>query len=76
MNEASGEEAIVTASLLHDIGHLILDERSENSDFLVTDLNHEVVGKRYGSLNMSRAVLHDHKVTKWNQYGPKRDAKF
>lgn len=32
------------AALLHDIGHLMLDEHDQNSDFLDTDLRHEIVG--------------------------------
>jgi phosphonate degradation associated HDIG domain protein len=34
------------SALLHDIGHLLLDEHDGHSDFLDTDLRHEIVGAR------------------------------
>lgn len=34
------------AALLHDIGHLLLDEHDGHGDFLDTDLRHEIVGAR------------------------------
>lgn len=38
--------AIQVAALLHDIGHLLLDEHSQRADFLDGDMRHEVVGAR------------------------------
>ena len=38
---------LITGALLHDIGHIILDEHSAREAFLNTDLNHEEVGARY-----------------------------
>ncbi|HCA87770.1 MAG TPA: hypothetical protein DEQ61_21280 [Streptomyces sp.] len=39
-------QALQVAALLHDIGHLVLDEHDERDDFLETDQRHEVVGAR------------------------------
>ena len=33
-----------TSALLHDIGHLLLDEHSKHEDFLESDLKHEEAG--------------------------------
>ena len=38
---------LVTSALLHDIGHIILDEHSAREAFLNTDLNHEEIGAQY-----------------------------
>ena len=38
---------LITGALLHDIGHIILDEHKAREAFLNTDLNHEEVGARY-----------------------------
>ena len=38
---------LITGALLHDIGHIILDEHSAREAFLNTDLNHEEVGALY-----------------------------
>ena len=32
---------------LHDIGHLLLDEHNENSEFLTKDKYHETIGYKY-----------------------------
>lgn len=37
-------DTVVVASLLHDVGHLLLDEHSGQADFLAQDHNHETVG--------------------------------
>lgn len=37
-------EAAITAALFHDIGHLLLDEHDDKSDFLAEDMAHEVAG--------------------------------
>lgn len=34
------------AALLHDLGHLVLDEHDERDDFLAEDQQHEIVGAR------------------------------
>lgn len=39
---ASAEQ--ITAALLHDIGHFLLDEHAEQSEFLAEDWHHEAVG--------------------------------
>lgn len=44
-NEAS--PTLITGALLHDIGHIILDEHSAREAFLDTDLSHEEVGAQY-----------------------------
>jgi phosphonate degradation associated HDIG domain protein len=38
---------VVTAALLHDIGHFLLDEHNETADFQHDDLEHEVIGADY-----------------------------
>jgi phosphonate degradation associated HDIG domain protein len=43
---AGGDEAAVVAALLHDLGHLVTDERIGAADFLGRDLHHEEVGAR------------------------------
>ncbi|MEM9042837.1 MAG: HD domain-containing protein [Actinomycetota bacterium] len=45
--DAGADDAVVLASFLHDIGHLLLNEHDENGDFLDTDLHHENVGARF-----------------------------
>lgn len=37
----------VVAALLHDIGHFLMDEHDEDSDFLKEDWYHETVGAEY-----------------------------
>lgn len=39
--------ALITGALLHDIGHIILDEHNADKAFLDTDLTHEAVGAQY-----------------------------
>ncbi len=39
--------ALITSALLHDIGHIILDEHNADVAFLDTDLNHEEIGAQY-----------------------------
>ena len=38
---------LVTGALLHDIGHIILDEHNADKAFLDIDLNHEEIGAQY-----------------------------
>lgn len=38
------EPTMVTAALLHDIGHLLVDEHDGESDFLAEDEEHETIG--------------------------------
>ena len=40
-------DTLITSALLHDIGHLILDEHNADVAFLDTDLNHEEIGAEY-----------------------------
>jgi len=43
--EAAGaSDALVTAALLHDVGHLLLDEHMGNDGFLQVDRMHELAG--------------------------------
>ena len=44
-NEASS--TLITGALLHDIGHIILDEHNADKAFLDIDLNHEEIGAQY-----------------------------
>ena len=37
----------VAAALLHDVGHLLMDEHQERNDFLGEDLKHEIVGANW-----------------------------
>ena len=43
----SAGATLITGALLHDIGHIILDEHSAREAFLDTDLSHEEVGAQY-----------------------------
>ena len=38
---------LITGALLHDIGHIILDEHNADKAFLDMDLNHEEIGAQY-----------------------------
>ena len=38
---------LITGALLHDIGHIVLDEHNADKAFLDTDLTHEEVGAQY-----------------------------
>ena len=38
---------LITSALLHDLGHLILDEHNADTAFLAMDLNHEEIGAEY-----------------------------
>lgn len=44
-NDASA--TLITGALLHDIGHIVLDEHNAREVFLDTDLTHEEVGAQY-----------------------------
>ena len=45
--EKNTSPTLITGALLHDIGHIILDEHNAREAFLNTDLNHEEVGAQY-----------------------------
>ena len=46
--EAEGApDHLVTAAVLHDIGHLLMDEHEGNLDFLSSDKQHELAGAEY-----------------------------
>jgi len=53
-NETDHE--MIAASLLHDIGHLILDEHDCEDDFLQQDLEHESVGHKFLASRFSDRV--------------------
>ena len=38
---------LITSALLHDLGHIILDEHNADKAFLDIDLNHEEIGAEY-----------------------------
>ena len=42
--QAGGSHTVVTSALLHDIGHFLMDEHDQKSDFLAEDWLHEAVG--------------------------------
>ena len=44
---AGGTSPQVTSALLHDLGHLLVNEHNAKGDFLQKDLNHEEVGAHY-----------------------------
>ncbi len=44
---ANGDAIQITAALLHDIGHFLMDEHAENADFHTQDFLHEEVGAAY-----------------------------
>jgi len=47
----------VVAALLHDIGHLILNENKSKKDFLHDDLNHELVGVKWLEKKFPKSVI-------------------
>jgi len=51
----SGKPRFVVAALLHDVGHLLVDEHDGRSGFLARDLEHERVGAGW----LSRAFVAD-----------------
>ena len=42
-----GRSHIVIASLLHDIGHLLIDENDSKNNFLKKDLYHEIIASNF-----------------------------
>ena len=54
---------MITAALLHDVGHLVLDEHNADADFLEQDLEHEAVGKKFLDSRFSKrvsAIVYNH----------------
>ena len=45
--QKNASPTLITGALLHDVGHIILDEHSAREAFLDTDLSHEEVGSQY-----------------------------
>jgi predicted HD phosphohydrolase len=45
--DEGADESLIVACLLHDVGHLELDEHAGNVEFLTEDLCHEEVGYKY-----------------------------
>ena len=45
--QSNASPTLITGALLHDIGHIILDEHNAREAFLNMDLNHEEVGAQY-----------------------------
>ena len=54
-NESSS--SLIVAALLHDIGHLILNENDSKDDFLNYDLNHELIGARWLENKFPKSVI-------------------
>ena len=44
--DAGSDDATVLAAFLHDVGHLLMNERDEDGE-MVTDFHHEEVGARF-----------------------------
>lgn len=44
---AGKSSEVIVAAMLHDLGHLLVDEHDATGDFLAEDLNHEEVGAEY-----------------------------
>merc|ERR1719272_1121008 len=53
--KGAGSKAVVTA-FLHDVGHLLLDEHSGQSDFLKEDKCHEQVGYEFLRSHFGAAI--------------------
>eukprot|EP00854_Cymbomonas_tetramitiformis_P013295 gene13295-15711_t len=46
--EQEGKDAdLIVAALLHDVGHVLMDEHAGNADFLKEDKVHEAIGARW-----------------------------
>src|SRR5687768_15867180 len=45
--EAQAPATLVVATLLHDVGHLLLGEHDGRADFLTSDRQHEAAGARF-----------------------------
>jgi len=45
--QSDASPTLITGALLHDIGHIVLDEHNAREAFLNTDLTHEEVGAQY-----------------------------
>eukprot|EP00037_Helgoeca_nana_P011377 m.102251 g.102251 ORF g.102251 m.102251 type:complete len:439 (+) comp20796_c0_seq1:89-1405(+) len=50
------DHEMITAALLHDVGHLILDEHDSDSEFLEQNLEHEAVGHTFLKSRFSERV--------------------
>ena len=46
-SKSVSEPILIASALLHDIGHLLIDEFSGDDRFLLNDLNHELIGARF-----------------------------
>ena len=45
--KSGATDQLVLAALLHDIGHLLVDEHQEKGDFLKTDFQHEQLAEQF-----------------------------
>ena len=45
--QSNAGPTLITSALLHDLGHIVLDEHNADKAFLDIDLNHEEVGAEY-----------------------------
>ena len=53
---------LITGALLHDLGHIILDEHNADKAFLDIDLNHEEIGAQYLAPFFPRGGYHTDSV--------------
>ena len=54
--EEDANSSLIIAALLHDVGHLLLNENADNTSFLKKDLRHQNVVKRVLNPYVSKAV--------------------
>ena len=54
--EEGANSSLIIAALLHDVGHLLLSENTDNPSFLKKDLRHQNVVKRVLNPYVSKAV--------------------
>ena len=54
--EEGADSSLIIAALLHDVGHLLLNENADNQSFLKKDLRHQNVVRRVLNPFVSKAV--------------------
>lgn len=56
-SEQKADNQLIVSALLHDIGHLLIDEDNSNNSFLDEDLYHESLAADYFKELFSKAIL-------------------
>ena len=56
------QKILISAALLHDLGHFLIDEHSEDADFRTEDFFHEEAGAEYLQPFFSAAVTEARKL--------------